>query len=85
MMVPAKASAGRTSSDRPTIVHVLADDLGWQDLRCCHRGSHKDEPFYETPHIDRLAEREIRFTQAYCDGDKAAFRWPLGPTLMDRR
>ena len=43
----------------PNIVFFLADDLGWRDLGCY--GS----PFYETPHIDRLAASGTRFTQAY--------------------
>jgi arylsulfatase A-like enzyme len=43
----------------PNIVVILADDLGWRDLSCF--GS----TFYETPNIDRLARRGIRFTEAY--------------------
>lgn len=45
--------------DRPNIVFFLADDLGWKDLGCY--GS----TFYETPHIDRLAQNGVRFTNAY--------------------
>lgn len=44
---------------RPNIVLVLIDDLGWADLGCY--GS----TFYETPHLDRLAQQGVRFTQAY--------------------
>ena len=44
---------------RPNIVFILADDLGWRDAGCF--GS----TFYETPNIDRLATRGVRFTQAY--------------------
>jgi len=44
---------------RPNVVFILADDLGWADLGCY--GS----SFYETPHLDRLAARGVRFTQAY--------------------
>ena len=43
----------------PNIVFILTDDLGWTDLRCY------GNKFNETPHIDKLAERGIRFTQAY--------------------
>jgi arylsulfatase A-like enzyme len=50
---PAKPSA------RPNLVFILADDLGWADLGCY--GS----TFYETPHLDRLAARGMRFTDAY--------------------
>ncbi|MBC8352883.1 MAG: sulfatase-like hydrolase/transferase [Planctomycetes bacterium] len=38
---------------------VLADDLGWAELGCYGNG------FNETPHLDRLAEQGMRFTQAY--------------------
>ncbi len=44
---------------RPNILFILIDDLGWRDLGCY--GS----SFYETPHLDRLAARGIRFTDAY--------------------
>ena len=50
---------------QPNIVHILVDDLGWQDVACYYRDQHDEEPFYETPHLDRIAERGIRFTQAY--------------------
>jgi arylsulfatase A-like enzyme len=46
--------------DRPlNFVFILVDDLGWKDLGCF--GS----TFYETPHIDRLARRGMRFSSAY--------------------
>ena len=44
---------------RPNIVFILIDDLGWRDLSCY--GS----TFYETPVLDGLAERGMRFTDAY--------------------
>ena len=43
----------------PNIVFILADDLGWADLACY--GSR----FHETPSLDRLAQRGMRFTNAY--------------------
>ena len=42
--------------DRPNIVFILADDLGWTDLAV--QGS----KYYETPNIDRLATQGMRFT-----------------------
>ena len=45
--------------ERPNVILFLIDDLGWTDLGCF--GS----DFYETPNIDRLAERGMRFTDAY--------------------
>lgn len=46
----------------PNVVFILADDLGWTDLAC--QGS----KYYETPNIDRLAARGMRFTSAYSCG-----------------
>ncbi|MCA9139213.1 MAG: sulfatase, partial [Planctomycetales bacterium] len=43
----------------PNVVFFLVDDLGWRDLGCY--GS----PLYETPNIDRIADKSVRFTQAY--------------------
>jgi len=41
------------------LVVILADDLGWSDLGCY------GADYHETPHLDRLAARGLRFTQAY--------------------
>jgi len=48
-----------SSSAQPNILFILADDLGWTDLGC--QGS----TFYETPNIDSLARRGVRFTNGY--------------------
>lgn len=45
-------------AERPNIVLVMADDLGWSDIGC-YGGEIK------TPHIDSLARDGIRFTQFY--------------------
>ena len=57
----AKAMAQSPSkrSDRPNIIFILADDLGWGDLSCYGR------PDFETPNIDRLAKEGVRFTNGY--------------------
>ena len=62
----------------PNIVHILVDDLGWQDLACYYKALHDDEPLHETPNIDRVAKRGIRFMQAYspsptCSPSRAAY------------
>lgn len=44
--------------DKPNIVVVLADDLGYSDLGC-YGGE------ISTPHIDSLAAHGVRFTQMY--------------------
>src|SRR6056297_2233316 len=47
------------STDRPNIIFIMADDLGYGDLGCY------GQDVIETPHIDKLAEQGTRFTQAY--------------------
>lgn len=47
------------NGDRPNIVLIYLDDLGWTDLGCY--GS----TFYETPRIDELARHSRVFTDAY--------------------
>ncbi|MGH7927760.1 MAG: sulfatase-like hydrolase/transferase, partial [Candidatus Binatia bacterium] len=47
------------AAPKPNIVLILADDLGWSDLRCYGSDLH------ETPHLDKLAGEGLRFTSAY--------------------
>lgn len=47
------------AGERPNIVLILVDDLGWSDLGCYGHAWH------ETPNIDRLASAGMRFTSAY--------------------
>ena len=54
------------SQNKPNIVLLYADDLGWADLAV--QGS----DFYETPNIDKLAEKGIRFTNAYANAANCA-------------
>ncbi|MBT4823466.1 MAG: sulfatase-like hydrolase/transferase, partial [Lentisphaerae bacterium] len=49
----------RAEAAKPNIVVILTDDLGWIDT-----GVYGSQ-YYETPNIDRLAERGMRFTNAY--------------------
>ena len=47
-------------SDVPNIVLILADDLGYGDVGCFN-----EESKIPTPHIDRLAQEGMRFTDAH--------------------
>jgi arylsulfatase A-like enzyme len=64
-LAPAAVHGGdgnRNDADKPNIVFVLADDLGWADV---NRFDPKGRTFYETPNIDRLASQGMTFTAAY--------------------
>ncbi|MDO8540870.1 MAG: sulfatase [Opitutaceae bacterium] len=83
LIAPAPILAG---ADRPpNILLILADDLGWNQVG--YHGS----TFYETPNIDRLARRGIRFTDAYsaapiCSPTRAALmtgKYPARLHLTD--
>jgi arylsulfatase A len=52
-------SVASSAGKPPNIVLILADDLGWADVGCYGADLH------ETPHIDRLASKGMRFTDAY--------------------
>lgn len=47
------------TKEKPNIIFILADDLGWTDLGVM--GS----DYYETPHIDRLASEGLLLDNAY--------------------
>lgn len=53
-LVLASASQSAQPADRPNIIFIMADDLGYTDLGC--QGS----KYYESPNIDRLASQGIR-------------------------
>jgi arylsulfatase A-like enzyme len=50
---------GEMSHQRPNIVYILADDMGYGDMNCNHPGK------IPTPNLDRLAEQGMRFTDAH--------------------
>lgn len=55
----ASGTVAAPAPPQPNLVFILADDLGWRDT------SLYGSTFHRTPNIDRLAERGIRFTNAY--------------------
>ena len=52
--------------ERPNIVLFFIDDLGWRDV------GYMGSDFYETPHIDQLAQESMRFSSAYAAAPNCA-------------
>lgn len=81
----ASSLAQSSATQKPNVVVILADDLGQRDLGCY--GS----TFYETPHLDRLAQQGVRFTDAYaacpvCSPTRASLMtgmWPQRTGVTD--
>jgi arylsulfatase A-like enzyme len=46
-------TAVSNAQDKPNIILIYADDLGYSDLGCY------GNRYYETPNIDRLAEQGV--------------------------
>lgn len=81
-ILPSCSSVGKNgeqgSLERPNVIFILADDLGWKDL-----GSYGSD-YYETPHFDALAASGMRFTDAYsasplCSPTRASILTGLEP------
>ncbi|REK19409.1 MAG: N-acetylgalactosamine-6-sulfatase [Planctomycetota bacterium] len=84
------SAAVARAADRPNIVMVFIDDMGWGDLSCFGNTE------AATPHIDRLAAEGLRFTQFYvnspiCSPSRCALttgqypqRWRIGSYLAAR-
>jgi arylsulfatase A-like enzyme len=64
-------SATAAGNDRPNILFILADDLGYSDIGC-YGGE------IATPNLDSLARNGLRFTQFY----NTARCWPTRGTLL---
>lgn len=56
------AAAGSDTAAKPNIIFILADDLGYGDLRCYGRED------IRTPVLDRLAADGVRLKQCYTNG-----------------
>src|SRR6478609_10267163 len=76
-------SLAAQKDQRPNIIYIMADDLGYADLSCYGR---KD---YQTPHLDKLCAQGVKFMNAYaaapvCTPTRVAFftgRYPARLTI----
>jgi len=82
--------ASSLAADKPNIVMIFIDDMGWGDFSCFGNQDAK------TPNVDRLAAEGIRFTQFYvnspiCSPSRCALttgqypqRWKITSYLNNR-
>lgn len=73
---------GLMGAERPNIVLIMCDDLGWKDVAI--QGN--DKP--HTPNLDALAKQGVRFTDAYsaspvCSPTRAALITALAPARLN--
>jgi arylsulfatase A-like enzyme len=52
-------TVNRSMAERPNLIYIMADDLGWGDLGCY------GQQRIQTPKLDRMAAEGMRFTQVY--------------------
>ena len=62
----AMAALGAVAQQRPNIIYIMCDDMGYGDLGCY------GQQYIATPNIDRMASQGMRFTQAYCGSPVSA-------------
>ncbi len=60
LLSSARAGRGQSAKRPPNIVFLMTDNHRWDLLGCA------GNRIIRTPHIDKLAERGIRFTNAFC-------------------
>ena len=63
----------KKSINKPNIIFIMADDLGYADLGCY------GQKLIKTPHIDQLAKEGMTFTQCYSGSSVCA---PARSVLM---
>lgn len=59
LMVPFQIADASEKTQRPNVIVILADDLGYGDIGCF------GHPTIKTPNIDRLAQEGMKMTQFY--------------------
>ena len=66
MMPLMTACSGQQEPQKPNIIYIMCDDLGYNDLACY------GQQYINTPNLDRMASEGMRFTQAYAGSPVSA-------------
>ena len=64
----------QTNSTHPNFILILADDLGWNgtSVKMINDNELSMSDFYETPNIERIAEKGVIFSNAYASAPVCA-------------
>ncbi len=81
LLLTALVAGTASAEEKPNILFILIDDMGWMDLGC--QGNDK----LHTPHIDAFAAQGMRFTDAYaaapvCSPTRAAIMTGQSPARL---
>ena len=66
MMPLMSACSSQQEAQKPNIIYIMCDDLGYNDLACY------GQQYINTPNLDRMASEGMRFTQAYAGSPVSA-------------
>jgi arylsulfatase A len=82
LILPSVSCSRNSGKEKPNIVLILVDDMGWTDLGC-----YAEDDFHETPSIDRMASEGLRFTNGYascavCSPTRASIMSGLYPARL---
>lgn len=66
VVVPLLNTLLATAAEKPNVIYIMCDDLGWGDVGCY------GQQFIRTPHLDQMAREGMRFTQAYAGSPVSA-------------
>src|SRR5512141_2805113 len=66
----ASAALGQASGQKPNIIMIMGDDIGWFNIGAYNQGIMSGR----TPNLDRLAAEGMRFTDYYAEASCTAGR-----------
>ena len=64
--LPLLTACGQAEEQKPNIIYIMCDDLGYNDLACY------GQQYINTPNLNRMASEGMRFTQAYAGSPVSA-------------
>ena len=77
-LVAISGNASAREADRPNIILFMVDDMGWQDTSLPFwTETTPNNLKYETPNMERLAAKGMKFTQAYASSISSPSRCSL--------